>query len=163
MIPQLDLSTYVSQVFWLLTCFVLLWISVSVFITPKIADVLEQRKRKINEYIKKADKLNTQAKETADKYTLTLEQAQKRAEQKAADERAALKDYLSDTENKMTEQLNKKIAGNEFTLAKEKKNTLLKMEDIAEDLAFEIVQKLGFFAISRKDIADIAQKDKLNG
>ena len=163
MLPQLDLSTYSSQIFWLLLCFCLLWFMVSVFVTPKIADVVEQRKRKINEYIKKADSLNSQAKLALDNYNETLTQAEKKAEQEIAKEQNALKDYLKNTENKMSAELNKKIADNEFILAKEKKNTLQQIESIAENLAFDIVQKLGFSAITRQDIAKVSQKDKVNG
>ena len=163
MLPQLDLSTYSSQIFWLLLCFCLLWLMVSVFVTPKIADVVEQRKRKINEYIKKADSLNLQAKLALDNYNETLAQAEKKAEQEIAKEQNELKDYLKNTENKMSAELNKKIADNEFILAKEKKNTLQQIEFIAEDLAFDIVQKLGFSAITRQDIARVSQKDKANG
>ena len=163
MLPQLDLSTYSSQIFWLLLCFCLLWFMVSVFVTPKIADVVEQRKRKINEYIKKADSLNSQAKLALDNYNETLAQAEKKAEQEIAKEQNALKDYLKNTENKMSAELNKKIADNEFILAKEKKNTLQQIESIAENLAFDIVQKLGFSAITRQDIAKVSQKDKVNG
>ena len=163
MLPQLDLSTYSSQIFWLLLCFCLLWFLVSVFVTPKIADVVEQRKRKINEYIKKADNLNSQAKLALDNYNETLAQAEKKAEQEIAKEQNELKEYLKNTENKMSAELNKKIADNEFILAKEKKNTLLQIESIAEDLAFDVVQKLGFSAITRQDIAKVSQKDKANG
>lgn len=163
MLPQLDLSTYSSQIFWLLLCFCLLWFLVSVFVTPKIADVVEQRKRKINEYIKKADNLNSQAKLALDNYNETLAQAEKKAEQEIAKEQNKLKDYLKNTENKMSAELNKKIADNEFILAKEKKNTLQQIESIAEDLAFDVVQKLGFSAITRQDIAKVSQKDKANG
>ena len=163
MLPQLDLSTYSTQIFWMLLCFSLLWILMSVFVTPKIADVVEQRKRKINEYIQKADKLNNQAKEALDRYNETMAQAEKKAEQEIEKERSELKTYLKDTEDNMSAQLNKKIADNEFNLAKEKKNTLMQIETIAEDLAFEIVQKLGFSAISRQNISEIAHKDKTNG
>ncbi|MBR1600675.1 MAG: hypothetical protein IJ677_03770 [Alphaproteobacteria bacterium] len=163
MLPQLDLSTYVTQIFWMLLCFSLLWILMSVFITPKIADVMEQRKRKINEYIQKADKLNNQAKEAIDKYNEMLLSAEKEAEREIETKRAELKSYLHDAENNMSAQLNKKIADNEFNLAKEKRNTLMQIENIAEDLAFEIVQKLGFSSISRQNIYDVAHKDRING
>lgn len=163
MLPQLDLSTYASQIFWLLLCFCSLWFAVSFFITPKIADIIEQRKRKINEYVQKADKLNNQAKQALNKYSETLALAEKNAESVIEKENADLKSYLRETENKISAQLNKKIADNEFNLAKEKNDTLQQIENIAEDLAFEIVQKLGFSAITRQDISTIAQRDKTNG
>ena len=65
--PQLDLSTFASQAFWMVLSFCLLWILLSIFVTPKIADVLEQRKRKIDDYIRKAEKLNQQAKASLDR------------------------------------------------------------------------------------------------
>lgn len=163
MLPQLDLSSYASQIFWLILCFSLLWVMMSVFITPKIADIIEQRKRKINDYINKAELLNSQAKSALDRYKETLESAEKKAEAEIAKEHLDLKNYLHDAENKMSAELNKKIADNEFNLAKEKKNTLLQIENIAEDLAFEIVQKLGFSGITRQAIAKVSQKDKTNG
>lgn len=163
MLPQLDLSTYVSQAFWLVLCFCLLWICVANFITPKIADVIEQRKRKINEYVQKADKLNSQAKSALDKYNETLANAEKTAEQEIEKGNTELKNYLREAENKMSAQLNKKIADNEFALAKEKKDTLQQIENIAEDLAFDIVRKLGFSGITRQNIAEISREDKVNG
>lgn len=163
MLPQLDLSTYISQAFWLIVCFCLLWILMSVFITPKLANIIEQRKRKINEYIRKAEKLNNQAKEALKNYHDTLAKAEHEADAEIERERENLREYLKTTEDKMSAQLNKKIADNEFDLAKEKKHTLLQIESISENLAYEIVQKLGFTSISRKDISSITQKDKVNG
>ena len=32
--PQLDLSTYASQAFWMILSFSVLWILLSVFVTP---------------------------------------------------------------------------------------------------------------------------------
>lgn len=163
MLPQLDLSTYMSQAFWLVLCFCLLWFAVANFITPKIADVIEQRKRKINEYIQKADQLNSQAKSALDKYNETLASAEKNAEQEIEKGNSELKNYLRDAEHKMSVQLNKKIADNEFALAKEKKDTLQQIENIAEDLAFDIVRKLGFSSITRQNIAEVSRKGKTNG
>ena len=63
----------------------------------------------------------------------------------------------------MTAQLNKKIADNEFLLASEKKETLLQIEDISKDLAYSILQKLGFTKITHQDLMQISLKDKDNG
>lgn len=161
--PQLDLSTYVSQIFWLLLSFCVLWFFVSVFITPKLANIIEQRKRKIDEYVQKAEALNRQAQESLNKYHEAISAAEKQAEQEKEKNKEQLRAYLQKTEADMSESLNQKIADNEFMLAKEKKNTLQQIEVIAQDLAYQIVQKLGFQNIKPQDIADIAQKEKLNG
>lgn len=161
--PQLDVSSYISQMFWLLLSFCALWFLLSVFIVPKLADVVEQRKRKIDEYVQKAEALNAQAQKSLEKYNETIAMAEKQAEADKNKGKEELKAYLQKTEANMAERLNKKIADNEFMLATEKSNTLQQIEVIAQDLAYQIVQKLGFANIRRQDIAELAQKDKANG
>ena len=161
--PQLDWSTFISQAFWLLVCFCTLWFLLSRFIMPKLADIIEQRKRKIDDYVQKADALSTAAKTSLNKYTETLASAKADAEEKLNNGKVELKNQLSETERKMTAELNQKIADNEFLLASEKKDTMLHIENIAQDLAYNILQKLGFTNISHQDVAVIAQKEKDNG
>lgn len=154
--PQLDLSTYVSQAFWMVLCFSLLWLLLSIFITPKIADVLEQRKRKIDDYIRKAEKLNQQAKASLEKYEQTLNEAKAKA---AADIAANQKEsaaFLAEEERLLNERLNKQIADSEFKLAKEKKETMQQIQNLSQNLAFDIVQKLGFAEITENDVEAVA-------
>lgn len=154
--PQLDLSTYASQAFWMVLCFSLLWLLLSIFITPKIADVLEQRKRKIDDYIRKAEKLNQQAKVSLEKYEQTLNAAKAKA---AADIAANQKEsaaFLAEESRLLNERLNKQIADSEFKLAKEKKETMQQIQNLSQNLAFDIVQKLGFAEITENDVKAVA-------
>lgn len=158
--PQLDLSTYISQAFWLLVSFCTLWALLSFFVMPKIANVIEQRKRKIDDYIQKAEKLNTQAKDSLSKYNASLAAATQTADRELETGRQEIKAKLQQTETSMTAELNRKIADNELKIAKEKSETLQQIENIAQDLAYEILQKLGFAKISRQDVAETAREDK---
>ena len=156
--PQLDLSTFASQAFWMVISFSLLWFLMAMFITPKITDVLEQRKRKIDDYIIKAEKLNQQAKTSLEKYEQALNDAKAKA---AADIAACQKEsaaYLAAEQKLLNERLNKQIAESEFKLATEKKETLQQIEQLSLDLAFDIVQKLGFLHISKEDVQKAAHK-----
>lgn len=161
--PQLDWSTFASQAFWLIVCFCALWGLLAHLVTPKLADVIEQRKRKIADYVQKAEAFNAAAKDSLNKYNETLAEAKAKAEKQLSDGRYELKKQLEAKNRQMTEQLNQKIADNEFVLASEKKATLLQIEDISEDLAYSILQKLGFANISRQDVARVAVKGKENG
>lgn len=156
--PQLDLSTFASQAFWMVLSFCLLWILLSIFVTPKIADVLEQRKRKIDDYIRKAEKLNQQAKASLAKYEQALNEAKQKAAASIAENQKESASFLVAEEKLLNEHLNKQIADSEFKLATEKKETLLQIESLSQNLAFEIVQKLGFTNISKKDIIDAADR-----
>ncbi len=161
--PQLDWSTYLSQAFWLLICFCALWILLANLVTPKLADVIEQRKRKINDYVEKAEQLNRQAQNSLLKYQQTLAEAQAQAQKQLDIGRAELKAKLDAKAAKMTKEINQKIADSELVLATEKQETLQQIEAISQDLAYHIVQKLGFNNISKKDIALIALEEKDNG
>lgn len=161
--PQLDWSTYLSQAFWLLVCFCALWALLSNLVTPKLADVIEQRKRKINDYVQKAEQLNRQAQNSLLKYQQTLAEAQAQAQKQLDIGRAELKAKLDAKAAKMTKEINQKIADSELILATEKQETLQQIETISQDLAYHIVQKLGFNSISKKDIALIALEEKDNG
>ena len=161
--PQLDWSTFVSQAFWLIVCFCALWAMLAFLVMPKLANVVELRKRKIVDYVQKADSFNTAAKNSLNKYNETLAAAKAQAEQQLSDGRAELKKQLESTNRQMTERLNKKIADNEFLLASEKNETLLQIEDISQELAYSILQKLGFLNISREEVAKVALKEKNNG
>ena len=107
----------------------------------------------------KAEELNLQAKKSLAKYREALAEAKKTAEFEMQKGKEELINFLKDQEQKSHKELNKKIAENDLILAKEKKEALLKVEKIAEDLAFEIVQKLGFSSISKQDIKN-SKKEK---
>ena len=52
--PQLDISTYASQLFWLLLTFVPLYFIIARRAIPRITEVLEARQSKISDDLKKA-------------------------------------------------------------------------------------------------------------
>ncbi len=162
--PQLDLSTYASQAFWMILSFCLLWILLSIFVTPKITDVLEQRKRKMEDYIRKAEKLNQQAKLSLEKYENALNEAKIKANESILANQKESAAFLAEEQRLLNERLNKQIAESEFKLAKEKQETLQQIEALSQNLAFELVQKLGFTQISQKDIEKFAaDKGETNG
>ncbi len=53
-LPQLDISTWPTQVFWLVVSFALAYLLFSRLVTPRIGLVLEERASRINEDIAKA-------------------------------------------------------------------------------------------------------------
>ncbi|WP_341792511.1 ATP F0F1 synthase subunit B' [Rickettsia endosymbiont of Gonocerus acuteangulatus] len=55
--PQFDINTYYSQIFWLIVTFSLLYIFVYKFIVTKIERVLNNRQSNIQDNIAKADEL----------------------------------------------------------------------------------------------------------
>ncbi|MCC8462630.1 MAG: ATP F0F1 synthase subunit B' [Rickettsia endosymbiont of Ecitomorpha arachnoides] len=65
--PQFDITTYYSQIFWLIITFGLLYIFVYKFITPKAEEIFNNRQTNIQDNITQADTL-TQEVEKLNKY-----------------------------------------------------------------------------------------------
>ncbi len=59
--PQLDPSSYISQVFWLIIFFIFLYLLVSFIFFPKIIDIRDYREKVINDYITSAENFNIES------------------------------------------------------------------------------------------------------
>ena len=57
--PQFDTFTFLSQLFWVLACFFLLYLSLTYYILPALAVILKVRKRKLNDQIQKTNAITT--------------------------------------------------------------------------------------------------------
>ncbi len=90
--PQLDVSTYASQIFWLLLTFVPLYYLLARKALPRIADVLESRQDYQDDLLEKAAELKNEAADVLAQYEAGLAESRSKAQQvvkKAADEMAA--------------------------------------------------------------------------
>lgn len=140
--PQLETSTYLSQIFWLIVSFLSLWFFMSVFVLPRIKDILEKRRQKIDGYIRKAEEINKQALQSLSKYEKALQKARQQAESECETSRQKLCETLKQKQNLACEALNRKRADTEFMLAKEKTETLQAINEISVKLAAGILHKL---------------------
>ena len=53
--PQLEISTFPSQIFWLIVSFFILYLCISRIIIPKISKVLREREQQIQQNIKESE------------------------------------------------------------------------------------------------------------
>lgn len=106
--PQLDTSTFTSQLFWLVVCFFSMMFIMSKFIIPKIADIMEQRQRKIDGYLNKAADLKEQAEAALRKYQNALAAATEKADKSLADTKDEMNRLISDKQSELEARLQKK-------------------------------------------------------
>ena len=140
--PQLEVSTYFTQIFWLITTFISFWFIMAKLIVPKIAEMVELRKRKCSDYILKAEEINKKALLVLQQYEQTLAVAKANAAEQINQNEQELKSFIEAKENEINERLRKKIEENEEMLEKEKENTLKKIDVLALNTAYLISQKL---------------------
>jgi F-type H+-transporting ATPase subunit b len=58
--PQFDVSTFSSQLFWLATCWVIVFVYLWKFLVPKMSSKLAERERKIGNILKEATNYDAQ-------------------------------------------------------------------------------------------------------
>src|SRR3990167_525344 len=80
--PQLDTSTFPTQLFWLGVCFITLYLILAYISLPKIASVLKIREETIEEKINKASMYREQAEGLLADYESSLTQAREAAHQR---------------------------------------------------------------------------------
>ncbi|MGN0914550.1 MAG: hypothetical protein ACI4OW_06625 [Alphaproteobacteria bacterium] len=150
--PQLDTSTFASQLFWLCICFFTMLFIMSKIIIPKIADILEQRQRKIDSYLNKAYQIKLQAEEALKKYQDALTDATQKANASLAETQNELNQLVEKKQQDLDLRLHKKIMEGEAEIEQSREDALNKVKSISEELALEIIKKIGIDGINKTDI-----------
>ena len=78
-LPQLDMSTWPSQLFWLVVLFTTGYILMANFVTPRIGKVLEERRAKIDDDLGKARNASQDAARIRAEYEADLDAARSAA------------------------------------------------------------------------------------
>ena len=89
--PQFEqVDTFVSQIFWLLVTFSILYIVMSRIVLPRIAETLTNRRNKIEDDLGKADELRSKAADVQLSYEAALAKATEEARSVHRDAHAAI-------------------------------------------------------------------------
>lgn len=157
--PQLEVSTYIAQIFWLITIFLCFWLVMDRFIIPRISETIEARKRKYNEFILKAEEINKKALASLKHYEEALAVAKVNAFEQSRKNEDELKAFIQKEEEEISARLKLKIAENEELLFREKHETMKKIEELSETAVYAVLEKLDIKSVSMSDIQKISSKE----
>lgn len=157
--PQLEISTYLTQIFWVITTFIIFWMVMDHVIIPKISDTIEARKRKYDDFIIKAEEINKKALATLERYENTLAAAKSKASEQIKANEDALKKMIDEREEEINQQLKSKMAEHEKKLESDKASTMAKIEDLSKIAAMTIIKELDLKSISEADINQAIKKE----
>lgn len=141
-LPQLDTSTYSSQVIWLGITFVVLYVLMAKIALPKIGEVLEERQNRIDDNLAKAEELKAQADAASDAYDTSLADARAKAHDAIREVKEAAFAEASKRQKAQNEALQAKIAESEKAIVKARDEALDGIKDVATDVATAAVEKL---------------------
>jgi F-type H+-transporting ATPase subunit b len=152
--PPFQSQTFASQLVWLAIAFVLLYVLMWKLALPRVAKIIDNRQKRIEDDIADAGKLKTQSDEAVAAYEKALADARARA-QTIANETRDKQAAAAETRRKALEgELNAKLAEAEKTIAATKTAAMLNVRSIAEDATRAIVERLIGEAPSDKAVAD---------
>jgi F-type H+-transporting ATPase subunit b len=140
--PPFDAHTFASQLVWLVIAFVALYVLMSRWALPRVGAVIENRQKRISDDVAEAGRLKEQSEAAVAAYEKALADARARA-QAIANEMREKQTAEADARRKTLEdELNRRLAESEKTIAATKQAAMSNVRGIAEDAARAIVERL---------------------
>ena len=149
--PQLEVSTYASQIFWLLVSFGLLYYLLSRKALPRVAEILEARADRIRADLDEAQRLRREAEEAMTSYEQVMAKAQEKAQMTLGAMQAKLQAESADRLAKLEAKLARRITKAEERIAKAKSDALSELDDAALATAQAATERLAGIEVSTKD------------
>ena len=140
--PQLDPTSFPSQIFWLVITFVFLWWLMARVALPKVGLVLEERQKKINDSLDLAENLRIEAGSVLEAYEIAISEAHDEARKVIND---ANQEGTQASANQLAEMrisLTNQIAEMEREIESVKEKALEDIGQSAREVAISTLDKL---------------------
>lgn len=141
-LPQLDISTWPSQIFWLVVIFGVGYLMMAKVVTPKIATVLEDRRTRLDGDLGKAREASVEAAKIRAEYEADLDSARNDAAAFARKAAAEAAEAAASVERKADRKLASKIGSAEKKLAITKAEAMKNLNIVAAEAALDAVKEL---------------------
>jgi len=152
--PQLDTSSYPSQLFWVTISFIMLYFLMSKFALPRVEEAIETRRKKKNGDLDKASEIKEEAEKIKDAYQKSLAEAHKVAAKSLFDMEQEISEKISAAQARFSDQSRDRVLKAEEDIDKAKKAALNSVKDISAEIAADMVYKIAKLEVSN----DIAKK-----
>lgn len=151
-LPQLNVQDFTPQLFWLVVTFVLLYWLMAKVALPRIGDVIEERRDRIQRDLAAAERLKSDTDKALETYEKALADARGSASAIARQTRDSLNAEVDKERKAIEDQLAAKLASAEESIAATKTKALASVKDIAGDTAASIVAALTNVNVTKDDI-----------
>lgn len=141
-LPQLDTSTWPSQIFWLIVTFGFLYWVMSAYILPRVGGMIEERRDRIADDLDQASEFRHQAEDAEAAYNTALADAKAKAHSIAADTRDKLDSELAEMQADADAKATAAVEAAERRIAEMKKDATTKVQEAAIDTTRSVVEIL---------------------
>lgn len=140
--PQLDIATYPSQLFWLAITFIALYLLMKWLALPKVATAIEARRGRLEDDLGGAEKLRSEAEGVLAAYQKALAEARAEAQARLRDMQKRLAAESAARQRQIAEDLGGRIAAAERDIVAAKQRAIADLRNVAVDVASSLSEKL---------------------
>ncbi|MCB9966807.1 MAG: hypothetical protein H6852_04095 [Geminicoccaceae bacterium] len=140
--PQLDASTFATQILWLIISFVVLYYLLKRKALPRVADILEARQERISADLDRAAALRVDAEAAFEQYEAVVAEAQAKAQAEIKATREAIAADVAGRTATLDRDLAARIAAAERTVAAARDKALGELEGVAVEVAQAATERL---------------------
>lgn len=152
-LPQLDTTTFASQLFWLLISFAVLYFVISRIAAPKIGGVIADRAGRIKGDLDTAAQAKRDSEAAMAGYDKALADARAKALKSSDQMRNAVQAEINAKNDQASKQLAADTAKAEASIGAMRDAAMARVGDVARETAADIVQKLSGEAADAGDLA----------
>ena len=140
--PQLDISTFTPQLVWLAIWFVVLYLLMAKLALPRVAAVMETRRRRREDDLARAAQMKADAEAASTAYQKALADARAEAQATIKETSDRLAAEAAERQRALAGALAEQIADAEHRIAATKAQALAEVRGIAFDVGRSVVEKL---------------------
>jgi F-type H+-transporting ATPase subunit b len=148
----LDSGTFAPQLVWLALTFGLLYVLLKRFALPRVGEVIEERRDRIQRDFEKAEKLKAETQQALATYEQALTEARNKAHGLARDMRDQLAAEVEKERAAVEAQIAAKLSDAEARIAQSKAKAMASVDQIAAETAAAVVSKLLGKEVSNDEI-----------
>ena len=155
--PQLNPEFWVSQIFWLILTFGILYLVLSKFVLPKISENLETRKSQILENIETAEKQREESENKIKQFEKIILESKIEAKNYFNEKRQKLLENIAKKRNVLQKDIDIEINAAEDEINKLKNTSGEKINKIAIETSSEIIRQLIGEKVNNSSISAIVE------
>ena len=151
-LPQLDVSTFPSQIFWLIVAFGTLYYLMTRKALPRLTDILEARQERIASDLDRAATLRAEAEEALQRYQQVVTAAQTKAAERLKEVQDRLSAEAAQKQAGLEADLDRKLADAEQRIKAAKDAAMGEIQSVAVEVAQTAVRRLTSLEVSEGEV-----------
>jgi len=140
--PQLEVGTFLPQLVWLAITFVLLYVLMAKVALPRVAEVMEERRKRLDHDLEEAARLKRETEAAIAEYEAALAKARAQAQSIAGETRVRISADASAERGKVDADIAAATKAAEARILAAKDAALASLSGMAGEAASDIVSRL---------------------